>query len=147
LAELQALLEEARRTGDLGPLVAAIPAARFLGLTAGRDERGVVTRLAFAPHIIGNPVLPAIHGGALGTLVESAAVFELLLSTPTTRVPKTISLTIEYLRSARPVETRARGEVTHHGRRVATVRVLAWQDDPNRPVVAANAHFLLPGGA
>jgi uncharacterized protein (TIGR00369 family) len=143
VADLHALLDEARRTGDLEPLAAAIPAARFLGLSVARDAQGVVTRLAYAPHIIGNPVLPAIHGGALGTLVESAAVFELLLGTSTTRVPKTISLTIEYLRSARPVVTLARGEVTHHGRRVATVRVLAWQDDPARPVVAANAHFLL----
>jgi uncharacterized protein (TIGR00369 family) len=143
VSDLRVLLDQARSGGDLAALAAAIPAARFLGLSVARDERGLVTRLAFAPHIIGNPVLPAIHGGALGTLVESAAVFELLLGVPTPRVPKTISLTIEFLRSARPTTTLARGEVTHHGRRVATVRVLAWQDDPARPVVAANAHFLL----
>ncbi len=143
MSALLALLEDARRTGDLGPLVGAIPAARFLGLSVEKKEDGLLTTLTFAPHIIGNPVLPAIHGGALGTLVESAAVFELLWAAATPRIPKTISITIEYLRSARPTTTYARGEITHHGRRVATVRVLAWQDDPSKPVVAANAHFLL----
>jgi uncharacterized protein (TIGR00369 family) len=122
-----------------------IPAARFLGITvAVQPDDTLLTTLAFAPHIIGNPVLPAIHGGALGTLLESAALFELMWANRAPRVPKTISITIEYLRSARPTTTYARGEVTHHGRRVATVRVLAWQEDPARPVTAANAHFLQP---
>jgi acyl-coenzyme A thioesterase PaaI-like protein len=143
VADLLALLEEARRTGDMGPVAQAVPCARFIGLTAVHDGQGVVSRLDFAPHIVGNPMLPALHGGALGALVESAAVFELLWSTPIPRVPKTISLTVEYLRSAKPVTTWARGDITHHGRRVATVRVLAWQDEVARPVVAANAHFLL----
>lgn len=129
---------------DLVAMAQAIPAARFFGLSVELDETGVLTRLAFAPHIIGNPTLPALHGGALGTLLESAAVFALLASMPNPRIPKPISVTIEYLRSARPVDTLARGEVSHHGRRVATVRVHAWQDDPAKPVAAANAHFLLP---
>jgi uncharacterized protein (TIGR00369 family) len=120
-----------------------IPAARFLGISVTvQPDDTVLTQLAFAPHIIGNPVLPAIHGGALGTLLESAAVFQLMWGNRTPRVPKTISLTIEYLRSARPTTTYARGEITHHGRRVATVRVVAWQEDQGRPVAAANAHFL-----
>src|SRR5262245_34514690 len=136
---MAALLEECRKSGDLGPLAQAIPCARFLGISVVREGEGVLTRLDFAPHIIGNPVIPAIHGGALGTLLESAAVFELLWSQSSVRLPKTISLTIEYLRTARPTTTFARGEITHHGRRVATVRVQAWQDDPTRPVTAANA--------
>jgi uncharacterized protein (TIGR00369 family) len=146
LVDLRALVDEARRSGDLEPLSQAIPAARFLGISAGRDQKGLVTRMRFQPHIIGNAMLPAIHGGALGALLESAAVFELLMSAQTHHVPKIISLTIEYLRSAKAVDTVARGEVVHHGRRVATVRVLGWQEDPARPVVAANAHFLLAEG-
>lgn len=146
MADLLALLEEARRSGDLAPLVAAVPCAQFLGLTATPDAEGVLSRLDFAPHIVGNPMLPALHGGALGALCESAAVFELLWATQIPRVPKTINLTVEYLRSAKPTTTFARADITHHGRRVATVRVLAWQDDRLRPVVAANAHFLLAEG-
>jgi len=143
MVDLLALLAEARRSGDMGPVAAAVPCARFLGLSAVHDGEGVLSRLDFAPHIIGNPMLPALHGGALGALVESAAVFELLYATNAPRVPKIISLTVEYLRSAKPMTTWARGDIVHHGRRVASVRVLAWQDDRLRPVVAANAHFLL----
>ena len=146
MAELLALLEEARRSGDLGPLVAAVPCTRFLGLSAILDGEGVLSRLAFAPQLVGNTMLPALHGGALGALCESAAVFELLYATQIPRVPKTINLTVEYLRSAKPTTTFARADIIRHGRRLATVRVLAWQDDRLRPVVAANAHFLLAEG-
>jgi acyl-coenzyme A thioesterase PaaI-like protein len=37
----------------------------------------------------------------------------------------------------------ARGTVVKQGRRVANVRVEAWQGDPDRPVAAAHAHFIL----
>ena len=56
---------------------------------------------------------------------------------------KTISITIDYLRSARTVDTFARAEVVRQGRRVASVRSLAWQDDPSKPVAAANVLLLL----
>ena len=58
-------------------------------------------------------------------------------------VPKTINITVEYLRSGKPQDTFARAVFTKHGRRVANVRAYAWQDDPTKPVAAANAHFLL----
>jgi acyl-coenzyme A thioesterase PaaI-like protein len=47
------------------------------------------------------------------------------------------------LRSGRAVDTFAAGRVTKQGRRVANVRVEAWQDDPARPIAAAHGHFLL----
>lgn len=55
--------------------------------------------------------------------------------------PKTISITVDYLRSARPTDTFVRAEVVRHGRRVATVRSLAWQDDPTKPVATANVQL------
>jgi acyl-coenzyme A thioesterase PaaI-like protein len=58
-------------------------------------------------------------------------------------LPKTINITIDYLRSGRTVDTFARGVITRHGRRVANVRVEAWQDDPERPIAIAYAHFLI----
>jgi acyl-coenzyme A thioesterase PaaI-like protein len=49
-------------------------------------------------------------------------------------MPKTISITVEYLRSAKATTTWARTEIIHHGRRVATVRGVAYQDDVAKPV-------------
>jgi acyl-coenzyme A thioesterase PaaI-like protein len=58
-------------------------------------------------------------------------------------VPKTINITVDYLRSARVADTYARAVITKHGRRVANVQVRAWQGDESRPIAAAHAHFLL----
>jgi acyl-coenzyme A thioesterase PaaI-like protein len=58
-------------------------------------------------------------------------------------LPKTITFTVDYLRSGAPIDTHARGIVTRHGRRVANVRVEAWQDDRTRPIASAHAHFLV----
>jgi acyl-coenzyme A thioesterase PaaI-like protein len=51
---------------------------------------------------------------------------------------------VEYLRSARPVDTFARADIVRQGRRVATVRSLAWQDNPAKPVASASVQLLLP---
>jgi acyl-coenzyme A thioesterase PaaI-like protein len=61
--------------------------------------------------------------------------------TPT--VPKTVNITVEYLRTASRQDTYARAEFTRRGRRICNVRIVAWQDDPERPVAAASAHFLV----
>ena len=58
-------------------------------------------------------------------------------------LPKTITFTVDYLRSGQPVDTHARSTVTRHGRRVANVRVEAWQADRNVPVATAHAIFLV----
>jgi uncharacterized protein (TIGR00369 family) len=133
----------AKAAGDLAPLVDVIPYARFLGLggTVVGDE--LITTMTFAPTLIGNPALPALHGGTLGALLESAAIFQLLWSAETVVLPKTITITVDYLRSAAAVDTFARGVIVRHGRRVANVSVEAWQDDRSRPVATAHAHFLV----
>jgi acyl-coenzyme A thioesterase PaaI-like protein len=58
-------------------------------------------------------------------------------------LPKTITLTIDYLRSGAAVDTYARGVVTRQGRRVTNVRMEAWQTDRNTPVATAHAVFLV----
>ncbi|MEI8256397.1 MAG: PaaI family thioesterase [Deltaproteobacteria bacterium] len=137
------LITAARLSGDWSPVVAAIPYARFLDLSVQHTDGAFVCRLPFAPHIVGNPALPAIHGGAIGALLESAAVLLLLEHADTAMLPKIITLTVDYLLSGRPVETFASGTITRLGRRVATVHTRAWQTSPDRPIATANAHFLL----
>ncbi len=140
------LLDAVRRakdSGDATHVVSSIPYFRFLGLQVGRDAQGSFCQLPEDPRLIGNPRLPALHGGVVGALLESAAIVELIMTSEAEILPKTINITIDYLRSARPILTFARGSVTKHGRRVANVRVEAWQDDPAKPVAAAHAHFLI----
>ena len=121
----------------------AIPYARFLGVEVERTDGGLECILPFRQEIVGNAALPAVHGGVLGAFLELTALLRLLDENPSERVPKPITFSIDYLRSAGPSTTRARAEIFKLGRRIANVRVIAWQDDPGRPVVAGNGKFLL----
>jgi acyl-coenzyme A thioesterase PaaI-like protein len=141
------VLAQARLAGDPGPLTDAIPYARFMGISfdiaESAEVAAVVGRLTYSDMLIGDPTVPALHGGTLGALLESTAIFELLWSAETLVIPKTINITIEYLSPARPRDTFARGIITKQGRRVANVRVEAWQTSPDHPVAIAFAHFLI----
>jgi acyl-coenzyme A thioesterase PaaI-like protein len=131
------------RAGDTGALTDFIPYARFLGFTVIDLGGEMIGRLRYADHLIGNPALPALHGGTLGALLETAAIFQVLWEAETLVLPKTINITVDYLRSGRPVDTFAKGVITKHGRRVVNVRAEAWQEDRNRPIAIGNAHFLI----
>jgi len=136
-------LTAAKQARDFQALFDLIPYAKFLGLTAALDGDELVTTMHYGEHLIGNPTLPALHGGTLGSLLESAAIFQLLWNAETIVLPKTITLTVDYLRSGGPVDTHARGIVTRQGRRVTNVRMEAWQHDRGTPVATAHAIFLV----
>jgi uncharacterized protein (TIGR00369 family) len=142
-AAILELVKRARAEGDFSPIVDAIPYNRFMGIGAEIVDDRVIGKLTFAAHLIGNAQIPALHGGTLGALLESTAIFELMWRADTARIPKTINITVEYLRSGKAMDTLARCDITKLGRRVANVRAIAWQDDPERPIAAAHANFLL----
>jgi len=142
-ARLTELVRAARDAGDVNQFVAAIPYARFLGISAAAEGGVLTARLASSDKIIGNPAIPAIHGGVVGAFLETAAILQLLWTLDSIRIPKTITITIDFLRSAGAHETFARAEVTKLGSRVANVRATAWQGDAAKPVAGANANFLI----
>ncbi|MDC0718261.1 PaaI family thioesterase [Nannocystis bainbridge] len=147
-AWLQQVVAEARAAGDPGRLAAVIPYAQTMGISLrlapdGPHAGELQGVMRFGEQLIGNPMLPALHGGALCALLESTAIFQLLWESAPPATPRTISLTVEYLRSGRPVDTFARGVPTRQGRRVTNVRVEAWQDDRARPIAVASAHLLV----
>ena len=136
----------AKASHDYQALVDLVPYAKFLGLTASLVDDDLVTTMRYGDHLIGNPTLPALHGGTLGALLESAAIFALLWRAETIVAPKTITLTVDYLRSGAPVDTHARGIVTRQGRRITNVRMEAWHADRNAPVATAHGVFLVMRG-
>lgn len=141
------LIAEAKAARDVNRIVAAIPYARFLGISADDSYGELIVSLAHSDKNIGNPGLPAIHGGVIGAFLETAAILHLLWEQESMRIPKPITVTVDYLRSAGPRATHARSLVTRLGARVANVRAEAWQDHPSRPVAVANINFLVtPAG-
>lgn len=143
MSELLERVRAFREDGNTAGMTDAVPYAKFLGITVDCQSGQLIGKLAYSDHLIGNPTLPALHGGTLGALLESTAIFHLMWEAETIVIPKTINITIDFLRSGRPQDTYARGIITKHGRRVVNVRAEAWQDDPARPVAIGNAHFLI----
>ncbi|ABV92589.1 thioesterase superfamily protein [Dinoroseobacter shibae DFL 12 = DSM 16493] len=151
-----------RRDAALNALVAGVPYMRFLGVTVERRGDELTAILPFAERLIGNPTLPAIHGGVTAAFMEVTAQIEVSWAMlwddleggridpetlgPDTlpRLPKTIDFTVDYLRSGLPRDAYARARVTRAGRRYSTVQVEAWQDNRARPFAQATAHFLMP---
>lgn len=127
----------------LDEILGAIPYARFLGVRAEIAGDEMTAILPYSDHLIGNPLLPALHGGATGAFMEMTAMAQLAVSEKRIRLPRPIGVTVEYLRSGRPVTTFARATVKKVGRRIANVQVEAWQTQRSAPIAAMHAHFLL----
>lgn len=136
-------LRAARTAEALDPLIAEVPYARFLGLSAEVHGEELRVKMPFAEPLIGDSSIPALHGGTVGALLESTAVFTVLWSTETAELPKTVTLTVDYLRSGRAVDTWAAARVTKRGRRIVIAQAEAWQADRDKPIATANLHFLL----
>jgi uncharacterized protein (TIGR00369 family) len=130
---------------DAESLFAQSPFARALGIRVGSDGTLV---MPFSPKIIGNPILPAIHGGMTGAFLETTAIVGVTRELGVAP-PKPIGLTINYLRSGRALDSYANVSIVKQGRRVVAFEAQAWQDDRTRPIASAFGHFMLrqaPGG-
>ncbi|WP_069298887.1 PaaI family thioesterase [Neptunicoccus sediminis] len=151
-----------RRDGVLTALVDSIPYIKFLNISFDRRGDELTAVMQFEDKLIGNPAIPAIHGGATASFLETAALIELAWQRAWTmmedgqmeaedvaaagylRLPKTIDFTVDYLRSGLPRDCYARARVNRSGRRYASVHVEAWQDNRARLFAQATGHFLMP---
>src|SRR5712675_1609174 len=88
---------------DPESLFAQSPFARALGIRVGDDDTLV---MPFSPKIIGNPILPAIHGGMTGAFLETTAIVGVTRELGIAALPKPIGLTVNYLRSGDRKSTR-----------------------------------------
>lgn len=120
----------------------SLPYSELLGLSEEPGEAAPTLVMEFGAHVLGRPGF--LHGGAIGGLLEMAAVGALkqALAGEDARF-KPINLTVDYMRGGRDKPTRARGRVTRLGNRVANVEAIAWQDDPDRPIASARMNYLI----
>ncbi|GAB3371516.1 hotdog fold thioesterase [Spongiibacter taiwanensis] len=92
---------------------------------------------------IGNPSFPALHGGAIAGFMEMSAIVSVLRRTGTSRVPRVIDISVDYLRAGGFKNTYVRCKVNYLGQRMVNVSVTAWQDREEKPIANARAQFLL----
>ncbi|UZE22308.1 PaaI family thioesterase [Pseudomonas sp. B21-056] len=134
-------LRQACEQGDHALLLASIPYAQLIGIACTGQGDDLLFRLPANKDNIGNPLLPAIHGGVIAGFMELAAAVHLLIATRAPGVPKIIDFSLDYLRAGQFRDTYARCQVWRQGRRVANVAITAWQDAQAEPIATARAHF------
>lgn len=146
-----------RRDAALHQMIENIPYIQYLGVQFDRRGDELTAVLPYRDDLIGNPLLPALHGGVTAAFLEISAVIGLSWATQWSeiedgeidaahppRIPKTIDFTVDYLRSGLPRDAYARARVNRSGRRYASVHVEAWQDNRERLFAQATGHFLMP---
>ena len=151
-----------RRDAALQSLIGGVPFIGFLGIRFDRRGDELTAVLPYDDKLIGNPFLPALHGGVTAAFLEVTAIIGLswslvwedmeagrvdpraLDATHLPRLPKTIDFTIDYLRTGLPRDAYARARVNRSGRRYASIHVEAWQDNRARLFAQATGHFLMP---
>lgn len=131
------------RAEEIGRFLAAMPFARTLGMRC--DVRGdeMTAILPFQDKLIGNVTIGALHGGAIASFLELTAMLQVFLVSDMPRPPRPMNLTIDYLRQGHAKDLYARAYVLKMGRRMASVRAEAWQDNRADPISAINAHFMV----
>jgi uncharacterized protein (TIGR00369 family) len=128
---------------DGGPL-AISPYPRFLGIRVDGDAQAM---MPYDPKLVGNPILPALHGGVIGAFLETAAIVSVRREIGLATAPKPIGLTVNYLRSGRPLDTFAKVSIVKQGRRVVAFEAQAYQRNPAEPIASCYGHFKLRSGA
>lgn len=120
-----------------------VPYAKFLGIKPLLMGEELTMVMPYSDSIIGNPVLPALHGGAVSAFLEITGILQLAITTGATKLPRPIGINIDYLRRGHPRDVYARANVARQGSRVANVRVRAWQDSFDAPISILHGHFML----
>lgn len=144
MTEFDDLIKKAHLSGEYNPVLDAIPYAKLLGVEFQRFGSDVIFKLPDNPSNIGNPILPAVHGGVVGGFMELSAAMHLLMFLDTPRMPKIVDFSLDYLRAARGgKDTFAECQVIRQGSRVANVIINAWQTRREEAIATARAHFLL----
>jgi len=123
-------------------VLSRMPYAKLIGVKPLLMGHELTLIMPYSQDVIGNPVLPALHGGAVSAFMELTAITQLALQGGHTKLPKPVGVNIDYLRRGKPMDTYARALVAREGKRVANVRVRAWQESFNEPISMLHGHFM-----
>lgn len=141
-------------------LITQMPYLTWLGISLALDEDGQpIGFLPYAPRLIGDSTLPALHGGVLSGFLEAMASVTLSWSVingtagrpgspasapAASALPRMISATTTFLRSGRPEDCHGSASIIRIGWRYASLHARVWQNQPARPITEAICHFRMP---
>ncbi len=143
LLDVKGIVKRATELNDFGHLLEHVPYAKFIGMKIERFGDELIFKLPAKDDNIGNPILPAIHGGVIAGFMEMSAIVQLMVFMQTAQVPKVVDFSIDYLRAGLDKDTFAECRITRQGRRVANVSIDCWQTNRKQLIATARAHFLI----
>lgn len=113
----------------------AIPFSKFLGMRVTKIEGGVaVVEIPFREELIGNPLLPSLHGGVVSSLLDTCGGVAVWSQIGRSDRISTVDLRVDYLRPGRPETIIGRGRVVRLGNRVGVAELTAYhpgaEDEP-----------------
>jgi uncharacterized protein (TIGR00369 family) len=125
------------------------PQARALGFsTLEIGEATAILKVPYRPEIVGDPETGVIAGGVVTTLLDHASGQAVHAALATWTSIATLDLRIDYMRAAEPgLDVCAKAHCYKLTRSVAFVRAVAYDRDPEDPVAAAQATFMLDSSA
>ena len=133
---------------EIGPaLVEGTPHAKKLGIKFVAVDKGLGTlSLPYNTDLIGDPRSRVIAGGAVTTILDQACGLAAIAGFDGFGQIATLSLRIDYQRSAKTGATVIAEAVCYKTtRHVAFIRAVAHDGDPDDPIATAQACFMLSG--
>lgn len=119
--DVQDVVKRAIELNDYSYLLEKVPYSQFIGMSVARFGDEMVFKLPAKDDNIGNPILPAIHGGVIAGFMEMSAIVQLMVFMQAKKVPKIVDFSIDYLRAGLHQDSFAECKITRQGRRVANV--------------------------
>lgn len=98
-------------------------------------------RIPFREELIGDPLRPALHGGVVSALLDTAGGIAAFTAVRPGDLLSTVDLRVDYLRPAGLHDLVAVGKVLRIGNRVAVCDIVAYQDDPERHVATGKGVY------
>lgn len=101
-------------------------------------------RVPFRAELVGDPFRPALHGGVLSTLADTAGGLALFLriGAPRARI-STLDLRIDYYEPARLADLYADAHVVRAGNRVGVSRIVLHHGDPDRGIAEGKGVYMI----
>jgi uncharacterized protein (TIGR00369 family) len=129
----------------LPQLASGAPHTHALGFSFVGVEGEVVTlKCPYREELIGDPDTAVLAGGVVTTLLDHVCGMAVWTALDRFTSIATLDLRIDYMRPAKPgLDLLARARCYKLTRSVAFVRAWAYDEDPDDPVAAAQAAFVL----
>lgn len=121
--------------------VALFPFAVKLGMTELPDRAEATFVLPARPVLVGNPLIPALHGGAVAAFLETACAIVLARHLGLAQPPEQISINLQFLISGKLADVVTMPVIKRIGRRIAVLHAEAWQDDGASLICSAQCDF------